>query len=263
MLTFIGLGLDNEGGITLKGLEIAKQADLVLAELYTSLMPNLSINNLEKLIQKPLVILDRHAIEENAQQTILDHAKSKRVALLVPGDPMVATTHIDLRLRAEKQGIPTRVVAAASIQTVGALVGLQSYKFGRTITLPFLFGAPAESPYDYLKKNLQASLHTLILLDLNVEKREFMTAGDGIRYLAGIEEKRKEKVFQENTLTIAIARAGADDMIIQAGTAKQLQRRNIGSPPHCLIVPTKLHFMEAEALRILAKAEVSNTNQDS
>ena len=263
MLTFVGLGLDNEYGITLKGLEIARQADLVFAELYTSLMPNLSRENLEKLIGKPLVVLERQDIEENAQQTILDHAKNKQVALLVPGDPMVATTHVDLRLRAEKQGIATRVVAAASIQTVGALIGLQSYKFGRTITLPFSSGTPAESPYDFLKKNLQAGLHTLVLLDLNIEKKEFMTVREGIRYLVGIEEKRKENVFQESTLVVGVARVGADDMIVRAATAKELEKLDMGLPPHCLIIPTKLHFMEAEALRVLAKAELSNMNQDS
>lgn len=255
-LTFVGLGLNDERGISLRGLE-ARQGDLVFAEFYTSLLPNLSLRGLEKLIGKQVVVLDRRDVEENSQQVILDQAMSKRTILLVPGDPMIATTHIDLRLRAEKLGIPTKIVGAASIQTAAAaLTGLQSYKFGRTITIPFSSGAIPESPYQFLKNNLQAGLHTLILLDLHAERDQYMTIPEGLEYLIDVERKRRENVLQENTLVVGIARAGADDMLIRAATADQLREIDFGLPPHCLIVPTNLHFIEMEALKVFAKAEM-------
>ncbi len=256
-LTFVGLGLDDERGISVRGLEEASQADLVFAELYTSYLPHLSVQNLEKLISKQVTVLDRMDVEENPQETILDQARRKKVILLVPGDPMIATTHIDLRLRAEKLGIATRVIGAASIQTAAAaLTGLQSYKFGRTITVPFVSVSVPESPYEFLKRNLQAGLHTLILLDLHADRKKYMTISEGLGYLTDMERRRRENVFPRSTLVVGIARAGADDMLIRAATVDLLGEVDFGLPPHCLIVPTKLHFMETEALKVLAKAEM-------
>ena len=52
---------------------------------------------------------------------------------------MIATTHVDLRLRAHKAGVRTSIVHAASVGSAAAgVAGLQSYKFGRTVTIPAL-----------------------------------------------------------------------------------------------------------------------------
>ena len=48
-LVFIGLGLHDEKGISLHGLEETKTADNVFMELYTSLMPGFSIDRFETL----------------------------------------------------------------------------------------------------------------------------------------------------------------------------------------------------------------------
>src|SRR2546426_5716483 len=53
-LVFIGLGLDDERGITLRGLEEARTADLVFAEFYTSTLPGASIEAVEKLIDRQI-----------------------------------------------------------------------------------------------------------------------------------------------------------------------------------------------------------------
>ena len=69
---------------------------------------------------------------------VLRRAKEEKVAFLVSGDPLIAATHVDLRIRAEKQGIKTRVVHGASvISAVIGLSGLQNYKYGRSVTIPF------------------------------------------------------------------------------------------------------------------------------
>ena len=49
-LVFVGLGLNNERSMSLRGLDLAREADYVFAEFYTSLMPSLSLENLEMLI---------------------------------------------------------------------------------------------------------------------------------------------------------------------------------------------------------------------
>src|SRR5207244_11719588 len=90
------------------------------------------------------------------------------VACLLPGDPMSATTHVDLRLRAEAAKIRTRIVHGVSILTAAAgALGLQAYMFGRTTTVPFPSpGFAPTSPLEAILENRRAGLHTLVLLDL-------------------------------------------------------------------------------------------------
>ena len=255
-LTFIGLGLNDERGISLQGLNLAREADCVFAEFYTSLMPQLDIRNLERLTGKPILVLERSNVEEHAENRILEKIRGKKAAFLVPGDPMMATTHVDLRLRAEKAGIKTKVIPGTSIFSgICALTGLQAYKFGRTVTLPHIeTGRLPESPYDHIKTNLSVGLHTLALLDIVAERSYYMTITEGLEYIRKVEGQRKERVIGERGLMVGVARAGADDASVKAGTMTGLLDYDFGGPPHSLVVPSRLHFMEAEALKILAGA---------
>ena len=160
-LIFIGLGLYDELGLSLRGQAEARSCDRVFAEFYTSVMPGLSIERLSEAIGKPVDILSRNDVEEDAENKILSKAKTERIAILVAGDPMVATTHVDLRLRAHRAGIGTRIIHAASVSSAATgATGLQSYKFGRTITVPIVTGdGLPESIYAGLKVNMEASLH--------------------------------------------------------------------------------------------------------
>ena len=51
-----------------------------------------------------------------------------------------------------------------------------------------------------------------------------------------------------------MARAGSHEPAVKAGYIEEVMKHNFGAPPHTLIVPGKLHFMEAEALITLAEA---------
>ena len=131
MLTFVGLGLYDPEDITLKGLEAIREADVVYAEFYTSPAGARTIEKLEEAYGRRISLLAREELEEGAERGILELAKSKKVVLLSGGDAMIATTHVDLRLRAIERGIETRIVHAASIASAAAgLCGLQNYKFG-------------------------------------------------------------------------------------------------------------------------------------
>lgn len=255
-LTFVGLGLNDERSISLRGLDLAKEADYVFAEFYTSLMPGLDPMNLEKLIGKPIIILKRDDVEEHAKNSLLDRIRGKRAVFLVPGDPMIATTHIDLRLRAEKAGIKTHVISGASIfSAICALTGLQAYKFGRTVTLPHIdSGSPPESPYDHIKANMENGLHTLALLDISAERNYYMTVKEGLEYLRQVELNRKQSVVPDSRVVVGVARAGGGDALAKTGTVRELVGYDFGGPPHSLIIPSRLHFMEAEALQILTGA---------
>jgi len=252
MLVFIGLGLHGEG-MSLAGLREAQGADVIYVELYTSVVPNFNIKELEQKIGKPIKIVTREKVEQLPHE-ILESARRSKVAFLVPGDPMVATTHIDLRLRAAKAGIQTKIVHAASIASAAAgLAGLQSYKFGRSATVPFPDN-PSQTPYEVLAENRARGLHTLLLLDIRADEGKVMTANEAIEIMLKLEGKLKKKVFTPNILAVVVARAGSDDATIKADKAVKLGKLNFGPPPHVLIVPGKLHFMEAQALRVFAGA---------
>jgi len=255
-LVFIGLGLFDENDISLRGLEEARSADSVFAELYTSLMIGLRIKNLELLIKDKIVLLTRQNLEEQDGEQILTEAKKGKTVFLVPGDPMIATTHVDLRIRAERNGIRTRVIHGASITSAAiALSGLQNYKFGRSVTVPFNGNCPvSETPYNVIKMNMRAGLHTLCFLDLKVEEDQYMHVHTALQMLFSIEDAKHESVITDKTLVVGIARAGSKNPTVKAGLFNEVLEFKFGGPPHILIFPGKLHFVEAEALVTLAHA---------
>jgi len=255
-LLFVGLGLYDERDLSLRGLEEIRDADSVFAELYTSLMPELSIQKLEELVGKRVSVVSRQTLEEEGGQLILREAEEGKAALLVPGDPLIATTHVDLRIRAEKRGIKTRVIHGASIvsATIG-LSGLQNYKYGRSVTIPFPEeGFTSETPYRVIMQNRKMGLHTLCFLDIKAEEKRYMTVSDGLETLLATEKQKRKQVITPDTLVIGIARAGSKKPTVKAGYVEEVIKQNFGAHPHTLVFPGKLHFMEAEALITLAEA---------
>jgi diphthine synthase len=253
-LVFVGLGLNDEKGITLRGLEESKTADSLFAELYTSLLPYFSLQRLEELIGKKITLISRHDLEEDNGTIVLNSASRGKTVLLVPGDPFVATTHVTLRIESEKKGIRTRIIHGASIMSaIVGLSGLHNYKFGKTVTVPFLENF-SETPYNVIGQNKKLGLHTLCLLDLKSEETRFLTIREGLEQLLAIENRRKEDVVTHESIAVGVARVGSENPSLRADFAERLLRFDFGSPPHSMIIPGQLHFMEAEALINLAGA---------
>ncbi len=239
-LYLIGLGLGNEKDITLRGLEIVKKCDKVYLESYTSLL-QCSVKDLEKLYGKEVMIADRETTEQGDEK-IIEEARENDVAFLVIGDPFSATTHIQLYKLAKEKSVTVEVVNNASVLTAIGMTGLELYKFGKTTSIPFLEDHPnLETPYNVIKEN--GDLHTLCLLDIQPPK--FMTVNEALDVLVDIEKRKNENVITEDTLVIGCARLGTDN-VIKAGKLKDVRKFDFGKPPHCLIIPGKLHFMEEE-----------------
>jgi diphthine synthase len=247
-LFLIGLGLGDAKDLTLKGKELLEQADKVYLERYTSIL-NCPVSEIEAIIGKKVELANRETVEQRAEQTILAAAAEGDAALLVIGDPLVATTHVDLMERAKKANIPVTVVHNASIVSAIGATGLQVYKFGKVTSIPFPEkGHGAETPYNVLAENRKVGAHTLLLLDLRPQENKFMTVNDAVEYLLKLELKLNGKVFTRDTFCIGCARIGAKDQRIKAGKAKDLLNEDFGKPVHCLVVPGVMHFMEEEAV---------------
>ncbi len=247
-LLFVGLGLNDENGISQRGLEATRSTNAVFMELYTNLMPEFSLQKFEELTGKKISLLSRCNLEDENGKIVLDAAERGNVVLLVPGDPFVATTHISLRIAAEKRGIKTRIIHGASaISAVIGACGLHNYKFGKTVTVPFPENS-SETPYNVIAQNKALGLHTLCLLDLKADEQRFLSANDAVKALLAIEEKRRNNILTAETIVVGAARIGSLSPVLKADRAGRLLAIDFGGPPQSLIVPGELHFMEVEAL---------------
>ncbi len=248
MLSLIGLGLWNEKDITIKGLARAQKADLVYIESYTSHWHG-NLKKLEEAIGKKINVFKREDLEEKSDK-ILEEAKKKKVAILVPGDPLIATTHITLISNAIKDDIEAEVIHNASIYSAIAETGLHVYKFGASATIPFPEKTSEVLPlsvYEIIKENAGLGLHTLLFLDVSSDEK-YMTPNQAIKTMLKLEEFMKQRIFTDNTKIIVFGRAGSDEPLILYGKVKEIMYKNFGEPPFVIIIPGKLHFTEREFL---------------
>jgi len=253
-LLFVGLGLGGMEDMSVRALNALKGCDVVFGEFYTSKLIDSDLRQLERYVGKEIRQLDRVDVEEGEE--LLAAAKDKRVAFVTAGDTMAATTHVDLRLRAMELGIPTRLIHGVSIFTACAsALGLQPYKFGRTITLPFQEkGFTPSSPYENILENFQRGLHSLILLDIRESEGRYMSAAEGTTWLIDAEGRIGGGLIKDDTLLVGCARVGSSSESLAAGYPSKMRGLDLGPPLHTLVIPGKLHFMEAEALVRLAGA---------
>lgn len=235
-LMLIGTGISFD--LTLKGIDELQKCDEVYIERYTSLIEDEKISDLEKIIGKKVILLERKDVES---KFLIDKAKTGNIALLASGDPLTATTHITLLLDAEKDKVAVNVIHNSSIYTVAAgKSGLQIYRFGKTATLvnPRPNYKPTSS-LDIIRENLSRNLHTLVLLD--TEPR-FMEARDALEILGEFEK------------AVVLSRLGEKDETVLYGKISELKNKtNLGRPPFSIVIPAKLHLVEEEYLEMITK----------
>lgn len=252
MLRLVGLGLWDGRDITVRGLERVKAADAVYAEFYTARLTGMSHEHLESFLGRKVTSLDRLGVERGGDKLVAE-AKGKDVVMLTAGDPLTATTHTDLLLRAKRAGVATEVVHAPSILTAApGLLGLQHYKFGRTTTLVKPEGSWAPtSPFEAIADNHARGLHTLVLLDLRADEGYYMSATEGLGLLLDLAKRTAKgeanQWFTPATEVGVVARAAAPDCMVRTGAVAVLQKVDFGAPLHCIVVPGALHDIEEEA----------------
>ncbi len=247
MLIFIGMGLWDETDISCKGLEFARRADEVYVEFYTSKLMGTNLDRIRNFIGKEIRELSRSDLEENCGW-IIEKARDRDVAILVPGDPMIATTHSALRLEAEKSGVEVRIIHSASIiNAICGLTGLHNYRFGKSATVSYPYaGKVSKTPINVIMQNLSIDAHTVLFLDLHPKP---MTINEAIEIL----EKAEDSIL--DLFAVGIARAGSEKPFVKCDRLKKLRYVDFGEPLHILVVLARtLHFMEFECLRRFASA---------
>tara|TARA_B100000214_G_scaffold112604_1_gene79545 strand:- start:3909 stop:4766 length:858 start_codon:yes stop_codon:yes gene_type:complete len=260
-LWLIGLGPGDIGLMTADGIEHARACEYRFLEGYTATLPIDQEILLESVIG-PWKRVMRPQIE--SPQNILELAKESSVAILVVGDPMQATTHIDLEGHCYDEGISFTIIPGLSaISLAVSLSGLQSYRFGRQVTIPFDYGnyLPT-SPLEFIYANYANNLHTLVLLDLDpsgmgIDPPSPMMPAKAIGLLKAMDERLIE---QESSIPKSMDEAVADwkgilltdlgtpEQRIVSGRLEDLAMIESGRI-HCLILPAEFTGMESEAYR--------------
>ena len=272
-LRLIGIGPGGLEGATIAALNAAKTSDYRMYEAYTALWTESEISRLEDEVGSIEKIM-RPQVENPVE--ILELARKSVVAILIVGDPLQATTHVDIQLRAEKLGIDCEIIHGVSITTiVTGAIGLSNYKFGRQTTIAYPYeNWIATSPLEVIAVNRYQGLHTLVLLDLD-------PTGEG----AGIQKPMQPKdIFKsmqlmvnklKNYMSESSDASEEDDLKLSAyqefcnnlesldtvlctdmgTTGQQITYVNFSDLPqaseggmHCLVIPGKLNEIEIEAL---------------
>lgn len=246
-LWFVGLGLDDERGLSRRALEVLRRCE-PFAEQYTAASAPGALERLAAELGRPIAQLGREQLE--AETPVLAAlARAPEVALIVVGDPFAATTHVALRLAAERAGHTWRYLPNASILVAAAgFLGLMPYRFGRTVSLPFPApGFAPRSPLEQIEGNRARDLHTLVLLDLEPARGRFLRAEEALARLRELDPDGR--VLADTDLVAVAARVGRDDAAGFAGPFGELRGGAFGPPMHAVVVPApRLHFEEEAAL---------------
>ncbi len=273
-LLLIGMGPGRISSMTIEARNAAKSADFRRYEAYTALWPENELQSLENDIG-PIEKVMRPEVENPAE--ILELAKQSLVALLVVGDPLQATTHVDLQLQAMESGVECIVFHGISITTlVTGSIGLSNYRFGRQTTITYPYGGwVATSPLEVIAVNLLQNQHTLALLDLDptgagTGQQVPMQPADAVESLRLMRNKLDEsidnmgmespldsmredacKLFLSGDLNeqivVLCADMGTDDEKITCTTIGQLSNLE-GGRLNCLIFPAVTSEVEERAL---------------
>ena len=262
-LWLIGIGPGDLGHMTERARSVARGCKKRYLEGYTAVLPTEQEALLESVVG-PWERMMRPSVE--SPEALLDESRNDSVALLVVGDPMQATTHIDLEARCMEEGIGFEVIPGMSATSLAvSLSGLQSYKFGRQVTLPYPYGDYlATSPLEMILRNLEGGLHTLVLLDLDptgmgLDLPTPMSPSQAISTLGEMEEKWLEERdgldstgVKKNALAVnewegvLLSDVGTKGQRVFSGSLKEISKVQ-GGRFHSLIIPSEMSDNEREA----------------
>ncbi|VVC91497.1 unnamed protein product [Leptidea sinapis] len=143
------------------------------------------------------------------------------VALLVYGDPLDATTHTDMLLRAKKLGVETKIIHNLSIMNRVSCCGLKFFDFGNIVSIPLWTETWKPSSFFYkIVDNFSRNLHSFCVLDIT-----------------------------QSTLVVALSHVAADNKKIIARSLGEMQNYN-GPTVQSLVIPAPiLHPRERAYIR--------------
>lgn len=263
MLYLVGAGIYDTFEMG-NSIDILKKCDIIYIERFTSPISDNFIQILKSTLEpgKKIEFVKRWFVEDGRQ--ILDESKTLNIGLVSYGDPTIATTFTELRIRAVRNDINVKVIHAASgITSLVGESGLQIYKIGKLVTM-MEERQSALSVYTTIFNNLNLNCHTIILTEYRQDEDGsvfFMKPNDVISRLLEVEKDIMYEFVSEDSFLIVLSRIGTDRQRIVSGKIKSLLDIHYGEGPHAIIFPSKLHFTEEDAIMNLT--EIINRPDDN
>ena len=254
-LWLIGLGPGNLDYMSKEAIDVGRACSHRFLEGYTAILPPKQEERLNDFIGNWDRIM-RPEVEN--PENLLKLAKDVPVALLIVGDPMQATTHIDLEARCVELDINFRFIPGITATALAiSLSGLQSYRFGRQVTIPYSYRNYLPlSPLEMIFKNYENNLHTLVLLDLDptgmgIDKPIPMSPNEAFKLLKKMEGRMIEEgsnfpLSVKDLEGILLTDISLNSEKVIAGNLSKITEKS-GGWIHCLIVPSRMNQNEIDA----------------
>ncbi len=248
MLHLVGLGL-NTGDIPESSLKLCKKCDTYV-DNYTSLVSDEYQEWLKKELGKDLHMIGRSSLEEEVGM-LLEKAKSGDIAVLVAGDPLIATTHKIIFIEAKKKNVAIAVHHAASIlSTLIGESGLDFYRFGSPCTIAsWSQDYKPVSFYETIQRNVQGNLHTVVFLDYDNQKRSSMSITEAVRIMFEAEKHYKKWLVYDDMKVVVLHRMAFGDQKKLFLTIKEAAHLDLSPGPSALVYPAKITDIEKEVMQ--------------
>ena len=243
MLNIVGIGLRGLSSITIGQSEIIRNCDRVYFEVYTSIAPEITMQEISEYFSKTVEKAGREFVE--SADLLIEEAREQDICLLVVGDGLTATTHNDLRLQATMKGVEVSIYENASVLTViPAKLGLFHYKMGPPVSLPFTSEKffPL-SVYDKVLRNFNNGLHTLLLLDLKDGKT--IEINEAISTLRRMEEQRNSALFLDQLRICAVSKVSQPGETMVCGSLSDIESMELKLSPSSLVILADLNDAES------------------
>jgi diphthine synthase len=250
MLYLIGSGINGYGSMPIEGMQACRKSDFIYIERYTNIISDSDLEMLEKLAGKKIIELSRNDLEVGFEKKGLPKAKDKIVSLIVVGDPLSATTHIEILKECMEKNIKWKVIHASSIYSSLSETGLFTYKFGKSISIPYPEkNYSPTSFFDILENNYKNNSHTIVFLDIKKDLEKYMSINEGLNILLKISKDRNSFLTKDSE-AMGVCRLGYDNQIIKFGKIRELIDFDFKDKPHIIIIP-KLSDIEREYAEFL------------
>ncbi len=253
MLFLVGIGLTGND-LSLRAIDACKRSELMV-DRYTCLVDDDHLNLIKKLSGKSTIkVLVRRDMEEGAKD-IVSKAVDRDVAVLIGGDPLMATTHKILFIEARKRNVEVEVIHSNSVLTAAiGESGLDFYRFGAIATIPKWSAhyAPV-SFYETLRRNIENNLHSLLLLDYSQELAASLSIKESISILEKAEKHYKSGIIKEDTKIIVLNCLSSERQQKLFASIEKAKTLELGGPS-VIIVPAKMTSIEKEIVTAMCKS---------
>ncbi|MDQ4073964.1 MAG: diphthine synthase [Thermoproteota archaeon] len=269
MLYLIGTGVNEYDSLSLDSISVLQKSDFIFIERFTGYLSNSFINQIYSILSSfpgtgekspELKIVNRWFVEDG--RDILQKSRDNNVSILIYGDPLIATTYIELLVRAKKQSVNYKIIHSSSgISTLIGESGLHPYKFGKMVTM---MSDPMSSitVYNTIYGNICLGLHTLILTEYRYDDKKnhhndknneafFLSPIKAIELLLDRESEFKLLNLSKESFIIIASKVGTDRSQIKSGKIKSFLKSEFENGHTSIIVPGSLHFTEIDSIRNL------------